>query len=104
MNADTWDNVVVEGPSDRGWRDSADSAGQQEALSLVEGHVSEQLGEDGVSVNSEGHSVTVAAHCIRGNAGVTACVLGLDGDERSDLVTTACLSGSRSRQQEQKVK
>lgn len=74
---DTWNNVVVKGPCDSGRGDSTDSAGQQEALSLVEGHVSEQLGEDGVSVNSEGHGVTVLAHCIRGDAGVTACVLGL---------------------------
>lgn len=82
---ETWDDVVVEGPCDSGWRDSTDSAGQQEALSLVEGHVSEQLGEDGVSVNREGHSVSVLAHCIRGYAGVTACVLGLEGDEFSLL-------------------
>lgn len=59
---DTWDDVVVKGPCDSGWWDSTDSTGQQEALSLVEGHVSEQLGEDGVSMNSKGHSVTVLAH------------------------------------------
>lgn len=86
MNEDTWDDVVVESPRDCGRGDSTDSAGQQEALSLVEGHVSDQLGEDGVGANSEGHGVTVPAHCIRGNAGVTTGVLGLDGGKRSDLV------------------
>lgn len=98
---DTWNNVVVKGPCDSGRGDSTDSAGQQEALSLVEGHVPEQLGEDGVSVNSEGHGVTVLAHCIHGDAGVTACVLGLRRRQGERLVCNKMFyfldSGSRQR-------
>lgn len=73
----TWDDVVVEGPCDSGWGDAAYSTSQQEALSLVEGHVSKQLGEDGVSVNRQGRRPTVLSDCICGNTGVTACIVRL---------------------------
>lgn len=55
----TWDNVVVKGPCDSGYRDATDSTRQHKALSFVEGHISEQLGEDGMSVDHQGRSPTV---------------------------------------------
>lgn len=79
----TWDDVVVKGPCDSGWRDATDSTGQQQALSLVEGYVSEQLSEDGVRVNRQGHRPTVLSNCICCYTGITACILRLvqRGDE-----------------------
>lgn len=79
--ADTWEDVVVKGPCDFGRWDSADATSQQEALPLVEGHVSEQLSEEGVSLNSEGHCVAVLSDRICGNTGVTACILRLEKRE-----------------------
>lgn len=73
----TWDDIIVEGPCDFGWRDATDSTGQQEALSLVEGHVSQQLGEGGVSVDRQGHCATVLSNLICGYAGETACIIRL---------------------------
>lgn len=79
--ADTRDDVVVKGPCDSGRWDSADATGQQEALPLVEGHVSEQLSEEGVSLNSEGHCVAILSDRICGNTGVTARILRLEKRE-----------------------
>lgn len=73
----TWDDVVVKDPRDSGRGDATDSTGQQEALSLVEGHVSKQLSKDGVSMNRQGHCLAVLADCIRGHAGISACVVRL---------------------------
>lgn len=87
---DTRDDVVVKGPCDSGRWDSADATGQQEALPLVEGHVSKQLSEEGVSVNSEGHCVAVLSDRICGNTGVTACILGLEKREGDDGRMFAC--------------
>lgn len=73
----TWDDVVVEDPCGPGWRDATDPAGQEEAFPLVEGHVSQQLSEDGVGVNRQGDRPTVLPDCISGHTGVTACIVGL---------------------------
>lgn len=73
----TWYDVVVKGPCDSGWGVATDTTSQQEALSFVEGHVSEQLSEDRVSVDRQGHCPTVLSDCICGNTGITACIVRL---------------------------
>lgn len=73
----TWDDVVVKDPCDSGRGDATDSTCQQEALSLVEGHISEQLSKDRVSVNRQGHRPAVLSDCICGHTGITACVVRL---------------------------
>lgn len=95
---DTWDDVVVKGPRDSGRWDSADATGQQEALPLVEGHVSEQLSEEGVSVNGEGHRVAVLSDRICGNTGVTACIFGLEkrDDDRGRMFACSFITCSRA--------
>lgn len=79
----TWDDDVVEGPGNSGWWDASDPTGQQEAFPLVECHISEQLGEDRVGMNRQGHRPTVLPDCITGNTGITAFIVRLvrRGDE-----------------------
>ena len=62
--AHTWDDVVVEGPGDFRCGDASGPTGQQEALSLVERDVSQQLTELRVGLNRQSDRLTVLAHRV----------------------------------------
>lgn len=71
----------------RRW-DAINPTGQQEALPLVQGHISQQLSEDGVSLNRQGHRPSVLAEFVCGNAGIPASIFRLgDGVQQ----TVKCL-------------
>lgn len=55
----TRDDIVVECPRDPWWRNAGDSAGQQEALSLVEGHIPEKFCEGRMCVDGQTNDATV---------------------------------------------
>lgn len=55
----TRDDIVVECPRDLGWRDASDAAGQQEALSLVESHIPQELSEGWMCVDGQTNGATV---------------------------------------------
>lgn len=59
--------------------------GQQEALPLLQRHISEQLGEDWVSFNGQGHCPSVLAKFICGNAGIYSGIFRLvDGGQQTE--------------------
>lgn len=51
MEIYTWEDVVVKDPCDMRRWGAINPTGQQEALPLLQRHISEQLGEDWVSFN-----------------------------------------------------
>lgn len=55
----TRDDIVVECPRDLGWRNAGDSAGQQEALSLVESHIPQEFSEGWMCVDGQANGATV---------------------------------------------
>lgn len=81
----TWNDIVVEGPCDPGWWDATDPTGQQEAFTLVEGHVAKQLSEDRVGADRQGDCSTVLADDIGGDTRVSACVVRLGARERQPI-------------------
>lgn len=77
MEIYTWEDVVVKRPCDMRHRDAINPTGQQEALPLLQHHISKQLSEDGGSLNRQGHCPSVLAEFICGNAGIPASIFRL---------------------------
>lgn len=86
VEMDTWEDVVVvKHPCDMRRWGAIRPTGQQEALPLLQRHISKQLSEDGVSLDGQGHCPSVLAEFVDGNAGIPASILRLvDGGQQAE--------------------
>lgn len=85
MELYAWEDVVVKRPCDFRCWDAINPTGQQEAPPLLQRHISEQLSENRVSLNRQGHCPSVLAQFICGNAGIPASIFRLvDGGQQTE--------------------
>lgn len=73
----------------RGW-DAMHPTGQQEAPPLLQRHVPEGLGKDGMSLNRQGHCPSVLAEFVGGDAGIPAGIFRLVNGGQQTEKSSSC--------------